>query len=422
MLGGFDDEPEFEIEARPEAEANDERFWDLSGSAELSASWNLRDHDSDTGSDYSGLQRLRQRLNLQLDVDLDDDWRLRVEGWGFADAAYRIQGRDEYTDEVLDQYEWDAELGEGWIAGKLHERIDLKLGRQVVIWGGSETLRVLDVINPLDNREPGRVDLEDLRRPLAMARIDAYAGRWTWTALLIPEIRFDENPVLGSDFFPGRVDLPEDEPRDFGDPELAAALRGTFEGWDLFFHGAWFHDDRARADGALFPTRLVHDRLWLVGAGTNATRGSWLAKTEVAFVDGLGFFGTGEKSRLDALVGAEYYGLRDTTIVLEVAHRHLFEHEAAVRAPPNSMRENQPEIALRISRSFWNERLNFTAVGVALGWVARDGAILRADLDYELLEALTVGVGVLLFQRGDLPPLDAWGRNDRALLKLRWSF
>ncbi len=53
-----------------------------------------------------------------------------------------------------------------------------KVGRQIVIWGRSESLRVLDVLNPLDNREAGRVDIEDLRRPLAMVRVDAYQKLW----------------------------------------------------------------------------------------------------------------------------------------------------------------------------------------------------------------------------------------------------
>jgi len=68
VLGGFEHE-----EPAPAAEgagAADERIWDLSGSVELSGSVNYRSHRSDTGTDYQGLQRLRNRANLQLDVDL----------------------------------------------------------------------------------------------------------------------------------------------------------------------------------------------------------------------------------------------------------------------------------------------------------------------------------------------------------------
>ena len=449
VLGGFEHE-----EPAPAAEgagAADERIWDLSGSVELSGSVNYRSHRSDTGTDYQGLQRLRNRANLQLDVDLSSlasraqraqvsrsepqasedqqvgerspsDWKLRAEGWGFYDAAYAINGRSDYTGDVRREYEWDADVGEAWVAGSLGEHVDLAVGRQVVIWGRSETLRVLDVLNPLDNREPGRVDLEDIRLPVSMVDLKGYAGDWSAALIAIPEIRFDENPVVGSDFYPGTVSLSEHRPDSFEDPEVAGAIEGIFRGWDVSFHGAWFWNDQPRPDGELVPTRLVHDRLWMVGSGGNYTLGSWLFKTELAYLDGLGFFGTPDKSRFDALLGVVYYGFTDTTFVAEVVERHLFDYERAVRRAPNFTREDAQEIALRLSRNFWYDTLHATLVGVVLGIDARDGGVTRFDLDYDVLDALTVGVGLLLYQQGDLPPLDTWADNDRVLFKMKWSF
>lgn len=420
VLEGFEDsDPRFEVER--EDAAPDERRFDLSGSLEISGSYNVVPHRSDTGTYYGGLQRLRNRANLQLDAELPWDWRLRFGGWGFGDAAYVIQGRQRYTSDVRREYEVDADVGEAWLAGEIAPRVDLKVGRQVVAWGRSESLRVLDVLNPLDNREPGRIDLEDLRRTVTMLRLDAYAGDWSLTAVAVPEIRFDLNPVVGSDFFPGVVELPEHKPRQLRDGELAGALTGVFSGWDVSLHGAWFWDDRPRPDGAL-PTRLVHDRLWLVGAGGNTTAGSWLFKGELAFVDGVAFGGSGERRRLDALLGVEYYGLRNTTLVAEIANRHVFDHEAKLRRAPNFVREETTEIALRLTRSFWRERLRVTLLGIVLGIDARDGSIARADLEYDLADALTASVGVLLYQSGELPPLDGWERNDRIFFGLKWSF
>ena len=71
---------------------------------------------------------------------------------------------------------------------------------------------MLDVLNPLDNREPGRVDLEDIRRPVSMLNVKGYAGDWSAALIAIPEIRFDSNPVVGSDFFPGRSSSPSAVP------------------------------------------------------------------------------------------------------------------------------------------------------------------------------------------------------------------
>lgn len=431
ILGGFDDEDDgFAVDESALAEEA-ERFWDVSGSLELSGTVNYRDHRSTPGvltrsTDYEGLQRLRMRANLALDLDLPEaahfrDGKLRAEGWGFFDPAYAINGRSDYTQRVLSNYERDAEIGELWLQAKLHDRVDVKLGRQIVIWGRSETLRVLDVLNPLDNREPGRVDIEDLRRPVGMAKLDAYAGPWSLSLIALPEIRFDQGPVLGSDFYPSAVVIPEQKPRDLEDTEVAARVLGIFEGWDISFQGAWFWNDAARLD--LTKGQLVHDRLWMVGSGGNRTVGSWLLKYEIAFVDGLGFANApDEKSRLDALVGVEYYGLSDTTIVFEISNRHLFDHTLAIARTPDYAREDQQELALRITRNFWNDTLHVTLLGYALGIDAGDGSVVRFDVSYDVRDALTAGVGILLFQDGRIPPLDRYALNDRLLFSLKWSF
>ena len=71
-------------------------------------------------------------------------------------------------------------------------------------WGRSDTLRVLDVLNPVDNREPGLLDLVDLRLPVGMAKLSYYPHPgWSVTGIAIPEIRFSLDPPFGSDFFPG---------------------------------------------------------------------------------------------------------------------------------------------------------------------------------------------------------------------------
>ncbi|MFN8627185.1 MAG: DUF1302 family protein [Candidatus Binatia bacterium] len=415
-----------------------DRWWDLTGSIESSGSVNFLSHRSATGTPYTGLQRLRNRLNLQLDLKLPkgadegdrawlsafDDWQLRFAGWGYYDLAYLLNGRHRYTSDVRRTYERDAETGDMWLRGALGDIADFKVGRQIVVWGRSETLRVVDVLNPLDNLEPGRVDLEDLRRPVGMLRLDAYAGDWTFSPLVIPEIRFDRNPVVGSDFYPGTVEPRERRPADFEDLELAAAITGIFSGWDVSFHAAWFWNDEPRFRRDAEPTVLVHDRLWMLGSAGNYTAGSWLWKVELAYLDGLQFFNGdgGHKGRLDGMAGVEYYGITDLTIVVEGLNRHLFDYETALRDAPDWRREDAQELAVRATRNFLHETLHATALAVLLGWDGGGGSLARFDIEYDLRDALRLGAGILLYQHGDVPPFDAWGRNDRLLFSLKWSF
>ena len=80
VLGGFEDGDD-DAFAVDEAALDDEtaRWWDVSGSVEVSGSVNYRRHRSDTGTDYGGLQRLRLRGNLALEVDVPEAPWLRDE-------------------------------------------------------------------------------------------------------------------------------------------------------------------------------------------------------------------------------------------------------------------------------------------------------------------------------------------------------
>ncbi len=452
IMTGFEDEDGTPVpdDSRPVAE-DETRFWDLGGSVSLASSINYLDHCSATGTDYTGLQKLRARLNLQLDLDLPRNWKGRIAGYSFYDFAYLIHGRDEYTDDVLDEYEWEADFQEVYLQGNLTEDLDLKLGRQIVNWGRSDTLRVIDVLNPLDNREPGLADIEDLRLPLVMARMDYYLGNWTLTAIAVPEIRFDKLPPAGSDFVPAGALLPgvgklppEEVPDDLsGDTEWAAAAMGIFHGWDVSFHFARYWEDWPHV--ALVPLTpenpfgivQKHSRVTLVGSGANYTLGSWLLKGEVAYLDGLDYAvgdtvlvtefgafpvptGTVETSRVDAMGGVEYYGFTDTTIALEVVNRHINDYERRMRL--FDARQDEIEAALRISMDFFNARLHTTALGVIFGEKAQDGSIVRLSAEYELRDALLVGGGLLLYQNGDPLEFSEIDENDRIFLETKYSF
>jgi hypothetical protein len=319
---------------------------------------------------------------------------------------------------------------------RLRAELDLQLHlEQIVNWGTGETFRVVDVLNPLDNREPGLVDIEDLRQPVVMTKLDYYWGDWNLSLIAVHERRFNDDPVFGSDFFPPwmGLGLPDREPaQTLGNSEWAAALRGVFEGWDLGLFAARYYEDLPRvefpgfalAGGELVPLPTRHSRVTLLGSTANVALGNWLLRGELAYLDGLEYFHRQgrETQRVDVLVGVDYSGFTDTLIAVDLVDRWIDGWESSLLDAPDFTRRNSWELAFRLQRDFLRDRLHLTLLAIGFGITLEDGSGVRLGVDYDLRDALTIGGGILLYQDGDLPPLSAFGRNDRVYLQAKYSF
>ncbi len=444
LLGGFDDDEGASRSARrPRRNPLRGEHYTITGSVSTETHVNLIDHsvgpfgrdgDPPEATSYSDFSRFRTRINLQLDLDLPFDWQLRAAGFGWWDWFYMIRGQDQFTPEVLRQYQGDSDTLDFWVRGRLFDRLDVKIGRQVVNWGRSESLRVLDVLNPLDSRVPGIADIEDLRRAVSMARFDTSFRNWDLTVVAIPEIRRPQLPVIGSDFFPPlppgaeSIEIVTERPASWENWETGVHLRGIFQGWDVSFQFAYFFDDFAvleDTDITDLPLQLVYSRLWQLGTGANYTIGSWLVKGEFAYTDGLIFTDQPDtKSRLDLLVGVEYFGFRDTTIALEALYSYTLDFPAVPSAGQLGAipLEHDVQGALRISRTFLRERLDTNFLALLVRGFEDVGGIFRVDASYDLRDALVLSTGFVFYLPGDRPPLDAYGENHRWFVELRYSF
>jgi hypothetical protein len=330
---------------------------------------------------------------------------------------------------VLNSYVWEADAGEVWVEGPLLPSLDAKIGRQVVNWGRSETLRVLDVINPLDQRDPALLDLVDLRRSVGMAKLSWYPdSHWNLTGIVIPELRFDKTPPFGSDFYPFPVDFPQNQPGSFdGHEGFAAAATGVFEGWNVSFHFADLHENSPRLEIAPEqPTgyQFGYSRIKLGGAGGDYAIGSWVLKGEAAYVGGTDYATVGERTRFDGMLGVEYYGVADSSFALDVVNRHVFNFDGSMVGFPDFTRENNVEASLRWSADWWNARLHTIALGMLFGLKAQDGAILRFTVEYDIRDALVIGTGIQIWLKGTDSDgrLNPFAHNDRLFLRVKYSF
>jgi len=428
ILSGFEDESQSEVIAETDLVESD---YAVDGYAKFASAYNYAHNTPQAGeTDWRGVSKLKSELYLELNAKLQTDWRFRFSGKGSYDGIYRINGYDEYTDDVRDNYETDLFLTETWLAGSPASSLDLKVGRQIVVWGKSDNLRITDVLNPLDLREPGLTDIEDLRLPVFMTRLDYYFGSWNLGGFWIHEIRYNQNPAFGSDFYPGDTPPPDQEDPDegLGETEYALALSGTFSGWDMAFYYADIVNDAFRienvSDSQIPELCLKHDRLDFYGTALNVAWGNWLLKAEAAYWEGFRYVNTEDEifSRVDLLAGLEYAGFQDMTISLEVANRHVVDYDSRLEEFPDEIVADDTQSALRLTRSFMNEALEITVLAILYGSGRDDGALQRLSLDYDIDDAWRVRIGVVAYQAGDRPPFEHVEDNDRVFLDLKYSF
>lgn len=419
---------------------NNERFR-LSGDVKFSVAENIS-HKKPVGpeTDWRGISRLRTSLLLELDVDLAVSWKAKLSGYGAYDAVYTLRGNDEYTDDVLEENVSELETRKVYVSGQLTGKVDIKIGRQIIVWGKSDNIRLTDIWNPIDMREPGMVDLEDLRLPVCMTKIDYYFGAWSFSAIAVHEKRFNKQPVFGSDFYPLDIPYPPEEELEatFADTEYGFAVGGIFSGWDLAFYYADFFDDmpylRISENQIPFGLTMRHARIKMGGTAFNIALGNWLIKSEAAYFDAVRFsdttaFQSGTISirsvpdsynRYALLAGAEYSGFTNTMISIESMRTHVLGYDHWTKAA--DVAEDSFQSALRITRSFMHERLECVLLAMLNGETGQDGRIFRLTGEYEMTDNLLLLIGGVYYDSGDLPAFQNIGDNDRFYCDVKYSF
>ena len=439
-LSGFLEEDTNENLVEIESIKEDKSLFSLSGDLAFKTSAGYKNHKvkahkiDSKGIDYTGINQAQISLSLQLDAKLSNDWKMRISGDAYYDAIYDINSHNHYNNDIIDEYKTQLRFDDVYIQGKLRDDLYLKAGRQIVVWGKSDSIRITDVINPIDNRLAGMTDIEDLRLSVGMAKLDYYFEDWNFSFMLIPESRVMLEAPPRSEFFP--VDsvfsnapdpfLNLHEPStSWANMQYALAINGVFSGWDLSFYGADVLDQKWYLDLPSMSRKF--SRIKMLGSAVNIAYGSWLFKSEVAFLNGVKYNSTSDsKNRLDALIGFDYMGIKDSVISIEFANRHIFDYEAQMSAEnisaPDYVDKDEKQTAIRLTHSFANDTIGTNLLLLMYGSHWQHGGFARVWLDYEIADSLNGSFGVVNYIKGDRGYLESISNNDRIFLDITYSF
>jgi len=427
ILNQFDDKAEQES-GKLSSDSHNTCTFDYSVFFKLSTVFNVAHSAPQKGAtDHRGLSRFRGDSTLKLNLRFSNNWKARIYAKSSYDFSYEINGRDQYTIDVLNNNESESELHETYIQGSLTPNLDIWFGRQIIAWGSCESFRIVDVINPIDNREFGMVDIEDLRIPLLLTQINYYIGKWKFSSIVVHEHRKLKNPSYGNDYYLSDIPLPEETvpANTLRNSRFAAALIGRFEGWDISFHAANYDKHflglEISDSGEILSKRTP---LTMLGSTIAIAHGNWLIKSEIAATYGHTFINTPDKKKysMEGMIGVEYSGFRNTSISFETMNQHIFDHDDRLLLSPDLIKENTVQSAFRLTKSFFNEKLSLNTLLFLYGTKGQHGSLQRFSLEYDLNDQINIYIGATLYQTGKSYIFKKIQDNDRVFLDIQYSF
>jgi hypothetical protein len=358
---------------------------------------------------------------LLLDLIFDKkttDYKFYANLKGYYDAIYSSSWSD--YDTTPKDYEHEINLNEAYISGKINDNLDFKIGKQIVVWGKSDNIRITDILNPLDNRLPGLVDIKNLRLGKFISKFDYYNNDINYSLAILNENNFSKNPKFGSDFTTS-ANSTENKPNDsLKNTGVGLSITGSTGASDYGIYFANTYIDKPYFEnGAL----QFDDKINMLGGSINKVVDSYLFKFEVAFFDKIKYSGlTGEKSRFDTLFGVEYSGITDGSLSYELALRNINNFENAINTVANQFTKKETyQQSIRFTQNYLNQTLDLTAIISLFGKKADDGGFVRVSLDYDIDDNISMSGGFIDYLGGSTA-FDGIKNNDRIFTKISYSF
>ena len=356
--------------------------------------------------------------------------RLRLEVYGGGDYPLFARGT---VEQDFEEGESRAELEEAYV-DRVGDGWDLRLGRQVVIWGRADGLRIVDRVSPSDQSESLTRELDEVRLGVDALRFRKLEETSQWELIWAPWFRPGKAPrgvwALPSPVPEGAdvVYAPTEKPgRTLADGVVAARWSYYGPGLDLglsLLH-TWEElpslERHRSADGAGTTTLVPrHHRLSLLGLEFARPWRSFVFRGEAVYGQGRRY----EPAQWDAdlyrkdfvqwMAGVDWTPEAQWTLTAQAADEWVLDHEAGMAAAAHS-----PVVTLGLTTTFLRETLKLSNL---LYWrPEEEGLYNRFSLDYALTDRFHAGAGLDLFT-GKKGVFATYEENDQLWIKLKYSF
>jgi hypothetical protein len=391
------------------------------------------------------------RFEPQLEIKLSRDWGLtaigRVRGDAFDNLERGIPSQAEisrWSRRVFIGDRADVELRELYLKATVG-RTFLTLGKQQIVWGKVDGLKVLDVVNPQDFREFILEDFGESRIPLWAVNVEVPVDKVVMQLLWIPDRTYHKLPEPGSTFsFTSPMLTPTPPPgvmlnlrplerprRFFADSDAGIRLSAFWKGWDLTANYLYHYDDfpvpfrviSISASGPQVTITSRYKRAHLIGGTCSNAFGNFVVRGEAGLFMGR-FFATRDltdadgvlkKNELSYVVGVDWSGLNRTLVSVQ-----LFQNWIAGDAPGLIRDKLDTNASLLLRRDFMNNTL--VAEAMLVQNVDRGDGMVRPKLSYDLRDNVKLKLGADIFYGGRNGFFGQFNQKSRIVFGIEWGF
>jgi hypothetical protein len=322
---------------------------------------------------------------------LSTNIKMKYNGLKKQKIALTIKAYEDYKTNINNDRDFD--INEFTIRQILDNNMDIIIGRQIIVWGKSDNIRITDTLNPLDNTTPAMTDIEDLRLGRVMTKSDFYINDWTISGILLHENRYSMMPEKVGDYYNSMIDkmISSTPSSSIDNTGIALSVSANLKGQDVGFYYA-----NQYIDNQVFKTNML-------GFAYNKAVSQFLIKTEIAYFDN--YDNNQINSKLDSLIGLEYNGIDDGNFSLEIANK-----------------DNEIQYATRFTQGYINQTLNFTALYSGFTKDLSGGSFFRMWFDYDIDDELSTNIGMVNYSGGTKLALETIKDNDRIFASLKYNF
>ena len=312
--------------------------------------------------------------------------------------------------------------------------VDLRAGRQIIIWGVADALRLTDQISPMDYTEFLAQDYDDIRTPVNAFRLRLVRQAFNVELVCIPVSDFFTLPTDERNPWAAHIDAPMPYTFDLDSRKPKTRLRNVefggrlsvnLSGIDFSFCGLHTWNKMPAFSCAVDPSGAAmtvvghYHRLTMFGADVSFPIGRFVVRGELAAnlneVQNAEF-GSEVQGRnvFNALLGVDWYAGNDWMLSAQYAHKHVGGSLAGL-----SVLRNTGVATVRVSKELFRNTLalsSFAYIDVSHG-----GVFNRLSCKYDLNDQISLTAGYDYFH-ADAGMFAMYSRNSEVWVKLKYGF